>query len=80
MRGGVSREISVNPGELVILSRESSVRGWQVCWCLHFISSNYVVFKDKEEFSQLVGDNMDYISQHQWPPLSSHGGIQKEIP
>ena len=32
-------------------------------WCLHFISSNYVVFKEKEEFSQLVGDNMDYINQ-----------------
>jgi hypothetical protein len=46
-------------------------------WCLHFISSNYVVFKDKEEFSQLVGDNMDYISQHRWPPLSYEQAMEE---
>lgn len=39
-------------------------------WCLHFISSNYVIFKEKEEFSKLTGDNLDYINQHRWPPLS----------
>jgi hypothetical protein len=39
-------------------------------WCLHFISSNYVIFKDKEDFSKLTGENLDYVNQHQWPPLS----------
>jgi hypothetical protein len=47
-------------------------------WCLHFISSNYVVFKDKEEFSQLVGDNVDYINQHRWPPLSYEQAMEEE--
>ena len=46
-------------------------------WCLHFISSNYVVFKEKEEFSQLVGDNMDYINQHRWPPLSYEQAMEE---
>ena len=27
----IIREISLNPGELVIMSRESSAEGWQVC-------------------------------------------------
>ena len=39
-------------------------------WCLHFISSNYVVFKDKEDFSKLTGENLDYVNDHRWPPLS----------
>ena len=39
-------------------------------WCLHFISSNYIIFEDKEEFSKLTGENLDYINQHRWPPLS----------
>ena len=46
-------------------------------WCLHFVSSNYVVFKDKEEFSQLVGDNMAYINQHRWPPLSYEQAMEE---
>ena len=46
-------------------------------WCLHFVSSNYVVFKDKEEFSELTGDNMDYINQHRWPPLSYEQAMEE---
>ena len=46
-------------------------------WCLHFVSSNYVVFKDKEEFSQLEGDNVDYINQHRWPPLSYEQAMEE---
>lgn len=36
-----------------------------------------MVFKDKEEFSQLVGDNMDYINQHRWPPLSYEQAMEE---
>ncbi|KAK6182095.1 hypothetical protein SNE40_009857 [Patella caerulea] len=39
-------------------------------FCLHFIASNYLVFKVREEFSQLKGDNLDYVKTNQWPPLS----------
>ena len=46
-------------------------------WCLHFISSNYVVFKDKEEFSHLTGDNMEYVDQHRWPPLSYEQAMEE---
>ena len=33
-------------------------------WCLHFISSNYIAFERREEFSQLIGDNLSYVQQH----------------
>eukprot|EP00117_Sycon_ciliatum_P004051 scpid42668/ scgid8577/ Rho-related protein racA len=38
-------------------------------WCLHFISSNYMAFKQRGEFSQLHGDNLSYIDTNQWPPM-----------
>ena len=46
-------------------------------WCLHFISSNYVIFKEKGEFSQLVGDDMDYVNQHWWPLLSYEQAMEE---
>jgi Rho family protein len=39
-------------------------------WCLHFISSNYLAYHQQDSFSQLTGDNMDYVEQHRWPPVS----------
>jgi Rho family protein len=33
-------------------------------WCLHFISSNYLVFEQKEEFAKLNPDNRDYVEEH----------------
>ena len=39
-------------------------------WCLHFISSNYLVYESKEEFSLITGDNLAHIHEHQWPPIS----------
>lgn len=35
-------------------------------WCLHFISSNYLVFEQKEEFPQLGQQNLEYIEQHRY--------------
>ena len=46
-------------------------------WCLHFVSSNYVVFKDKEEFPQLTGDIIYYINQHRWSPLSYEQAMEE---
>ena len=39
-------------------------------WCLHFISSNYLVYESKEEFSLITGDNLAHVHEHQWPPIS----------
>jgi len=39
-------------------------------WCLHFISSNYLAFIERAEFSQLAGDNLKYIETNRWPPVS----------
>ena len=39
-------------------------------WCLHFIATNFSVFESTEEFDLVQGDNRDYVTEHQWPPLS----------
>lgn len=39
-------------------------------WCLHFISSNYLAFQNRKEFSLLTGDNKSHIDEHRWPPVS----------
>ena len=38
-------------------------------WCLHFISSNFLAFEKRTEFSQLEGDNLDYVMRNRWPPV-----------
>ncbi|XP_065901308.1 rho-related protein racA-like isoform X2 [Dysidea avara] len=37
---------------------------------LHFISSNYLAFESTEQFQRLTGDNLSYVQEHRWPPLS----------
>lgn len=39
-------------------------------WCLHFISSNYIAFEKRKEFSLLTGSNIEHVEEHRWPPLS----------
>ncbi|CAC5402033.1 RHOBTB1_2 [Mytilus coruscus] len=39
-------------------------------WCLHFISSNYIAFEKRQDFSKLTGENKDHVEEHRWPPLS----------
>ena len=46
-------------------------------WCLHFVASNYVVFEPKEEFSLLAAENLDYVNDHRWPPLSYEKAIEE---
>ena len=46
-------------------------------WCLHFISTNYSVFENEEEFTDLIqGANRDYVEQHQWPPKSYYEELE----
>jgi len=37
---------------------------------LHFISSNYLAFEPTEQFQRLKGDNLSYVQDHRWPPLT----------
>lgn len=46
-------------------------------WCLHFISSNYVVYEGMDQISQLTGDNLSYIQEHRWPPLSYERAMEE---
>lgn len=39
-------------------------------FCLHFISSNFQPMKKRKEFSELTGDNLKHVEEHQWPPIS----------
>lgn len=39
-------------------------------WCLFFISSNYIAFEQRKEFSQLTGENKRHVEENRWPPLS----------
>ncbi|XP_060562983.1 rho-related protein racA-like [Ruditapes philippinarum] len=39
-------------------------------WCLFFISSNYIAFEQRKEFSQLKGENKKQVVENRWPPVS----------
>ncbi|XP_064634886.1 rho-related protein racA-like [Lineus longissimus] len=38
-------------------------------WCLHFISTNYIAFATRPEFSALGEEYREYVEEHRWPPL-----------
>ncbi|XP_077993407.1 rho-related protein racA-like [Glandiceps talaboti] len=38
-------------------------------WCLHFISTNYLVFSNKSDFNKLEADELDHVTVNQWPPV-----------
>jgi len=37
---------------------------------LHFISNNYEVMNNRPEWAYIEGENLEYIEEHRWPPLS----------
>jgi len=39
-------------------------------FCKHFISSNYQPMRKRQEWNLLKGENLKFIEQNQWPPLS----------
>jgi len=39
-------------------------------FCLHFLSVNYGPMKKRKEWETLEGENLSYVEEHQWPPVS----------
>jgi len=39
-------------------------------FCLHFLSTNYQVIKQRPDFVNLTGANLRHVEEHQWPPVS----------
>ena len=39
-------------------------------FCLHFISVNYGPMSKRSEWANLEGENLKYVEEHRWPPLS----------
>lgn len=62
-------EADINIIDLLLLSQLHNA-GQLSGWCLHFISSNYLVFENKDQFKQLETENKEYIEKHRWPPVS----------
>ncbi|XP_038077469.1 rho-related protein racA-like isoform X3 [Patiria miniata] len=46
-------------------------------WCLHFISSNFLAFQQRAEFKTLEGENLKYVSENRWPPVSYLEAMEK---
>jgi len=34
------------------------------------VASNFLAFEKTEEFKKLTGENLSYVKEHRWPPLS----------
>lgn len=54
----------------VLLNAQSYNANQLAAFCMHFISQNYQPMKGRPEFEHLVGENLKYIEEHQWPPVS----------
>lgn len=39
-------------------------------WCLDVIASKYQVVRERPEFALLQSENLVYVEEHRWPPLS----------
>jgi len=39
-------------------------------FCLHFLSTNYQLMKQRAEFAQLSAANLKHVEEHQWPPVA----------
>jgi len=39
-------------------------------FCLHFLSTNYQLMKQRAEFAQLSAANLKHVETNQWPPVS----------
>ncbi|XP_067940583.1 rho-related protein racA-like [Watersipora subatra] len=46
-------------------------------WCLHFISSNYLAFAPRLEWSQLSSTDLEHIEEHRWPPVDYLNEVQE---
>jgi Ras-related C3 botulinum toxin substrate 1 len=51
-------------------------------FCSHFISQNYQIMKNRPEFKELSGENLEFIEKNQWPPRSYQAALaeyQKKV-
>jgi small GTP-binding protein len=39
-------------------------------FCLHFLSTNYLLMRQRTEFARLIGPNLQHVVDNQWPPVS----------
>ena len=46
-------------------------------WCQHFISSNYSVFEQNDDFLHIPEEAMEQISENRWPPISYLNAIDE---
>eukprot|EP01126_Amoeba_proteus_P054190 TRINITY_DN6652_c0_g1_i11.p1 TRINITY_DN6652_c0_g1~~TRINITY_DN6652_c0_g1_i11.p1 ORF type:complete len:632 (-),score=135.07 TRINITY_DN6652_c0_g1_i11:348-2243(-) len=60
-------EISVI--DLLLLSQQHNAKQLEK-FCLHFISANYQPMSARPDFKNLKGENLKYVEENQWPPLS----------
>lgn len=44
---------------------------------LHFVASNYVAFEDSDHFPLLEGENLEFVQEHRWPPLSYYREMEE---
>jgi len=46
-------------------------------FCLHFVATNFQPMSKRDEFKTLRGDNLAYVTEHQWPPVSYQEDLRK---
>ncbi|XP_022095620.1 rho-related protein racA-like isoform X2 [Acanthaster planci] len=46
-------------------------------WCLDLISRNFVAFRKRAEFKKLEGENLKYVTENRWPPVSYLDELEK---
>ena len=44
---------------------------------LHCVASNFEIFEKTEEFQKLTGENLSYVNEHRWPPLSYINALEE---
>jgi len=55
-------------GMLAIAQQSKAIQ--LAAFCLHFLSTNYQLMKQRVEFAQLSAANLKHVEDHQWPPVS----------
>ena len=46
-------------------------------WCLDLISRNFVAFQQRAEFKTLEEENLKYVTENRWPPVSYLDELEK---
>jgi len=67
-----TNDITNSPIDIIgiLLSAQQSNAKQLEMFCLHFISSNFQPMKKRPEWNSLKGNNIKYVEENQWPPVS----------